>query len=69
MDDAISAQSAELTTVYAHAFAWSDCCEQVPAVFPYLQPVFEQPAPAGGFLAVSVTAGGASALTVPFEAE
>lgn len=69
VDDAIAAQSAEMTTVFAHAFALSDCREQVPAVFPYLQPVFEEPYPEDGFLAISVTAGGASALTVPFEAE
>ena len=68
VDDAIAAQSAEMTTVFAHAFPLLDCCEQVPAVFPYLQPVFEQPYPENGFLAISVTAGGASALTVPFEA-
>jgi len=56
------------TTVFAHAFSWKQCREEVPAVFPYLQEVFGQEQPSDGFLAISVTAGGASALTVPFEA-
>lgn len=68
VDEAIEAQSAEMTTVFAHAFPWQQCSEQVPAVFPYLQPVFEDPHPADGFLAICVTAGGASAFTVPFDA-
>lgn len=55
------------TTVFAHAFPLAKCRTGVPAVFPYLKGVFEQ-APADGFLAISVTAGGASAFTVPFEA-
>ena len=56
------------TTVFAHAFSWDQCRQEVPAVFPYLQSVFEQQQPDDGFLAVSVTAEGASALTVPFAA-
>ena len=68
VDDAIESQSAELTTVFADAFSWQECAEQVPQVFPYLSPVFQEPYPTDGFLAISVTAGGASALTVPFDA-
>ncbi len=56
------------TTVFAQAFPWTQCCSEVPAVFDYLAPVFEQPVPKDGFLAISVTSGGASALTVPFAA-
>lgn len=55
------------TTVFAYAFPLAKCRTEVPAVFPYLEGVFERP-PVDGFLAISVTAGGASALTVPFEA-
>lgn len=57
--------SDELTTVFAHAFPYAECAGEVPAVFPYLAPVFDNPLPTGEFLAISVTAGGASALTVP----
>jgi hypothetical protein len=55
------------TTVFAHAFPFSKCQTEVPAVFPYLRPALDKP-PADGFLAISVTSGGASALTVPFDA-
>jgi hypothetical protein len=58
----------EQTTVFAYAFAWEACQQEVPAVFPYLAPVFEQPPPRDGFMAISVTSGGASALTVPWNA-
>jgi hypothetical protein len=58
----------EQTTVFAYAFAWEACLQEVPAVFPYLAPVFEQPPPRDGFMAISVTSGGASALTVPWNA-
>src|SRR5690606_16148160 len=62
------AQDAESeTTVFAHAFPLAKCRTGVSAVFPYLKGVFEH-APAGGFLAVWVPAGGASACTVPFDA-
>lgn len=53
------------TTVFARAFAWEECQREVPAVFDYLAPVFEMPPPGDGFLAIAVTAGGASAFTVP----
>lgn len=56
------------TTVLARAISWSDACEGIGEVFPYLAEVFEQPAPDNGFLVVSITSGGASALTVPNDA-
>ena len=61
-------ESEGMTTVYAQAFPWNKCNEQIPEVFPYLGPVFDVPYPDDGFLAISVTCGGASALTVPFDA-
>lgn len=60
--------SDELTTVFAHAFPLAECAAEVPAVFPYLAPVFDEPLPRGEFLTISVTAGGASALRVPLTA-
>lgn len=65
-DRAASDDEAE-TTVFAHAFPFAKCRTEVPAVFPYLEPALKSP-PADGFLAISVTCGGASALTVPFDA-
>ncbi len=56
------------TTVFAYAFPLARCREEVPKVFPYLQPVFEEALPEDSFLAIAVTSGGASALTVPFAA-
>jgi hypothetical protein len=68
IEDAIADRDDESeTTVFAHAFPFARCRTEVPAVFPYLKPALETP-PADGFLAISVTAGGASALTVPFDA-
>jgi|GEM_PF-1410218 len=58
----------EVTTVYARAFSWAESRREVPLVFDYLAPVFETPAPVDGFLAIAVTAGGASAFTVPLSA-
>ncbi len=55
------------TTVFAHAFPFAQCQTEVPAVFPYLSPALKTP-PVDGFLAIAVTCGGASALTVPFSA-
>ena len=58
----------ELTTVFAQAFSLADSRREVPAVFAYLAPVFEADLPSDGFLAIAVTAGGASAFTVPLSA-
>ncbi len=56
------------TTVFAQAFPLAKCRGDISAVFPYLSPAFESDPPAEGFLAVAVTCGGASVLTVPFDA-
>lgn len=56
------------TTVFAYAFPLDQCRAEVPNVFPYLAPVFAEKLPADSFLAIAVTAGGASALTVPLDA-
>ena len=61
-------QADSRTTVFTHAFPWLDCRTEVPEVFPYLEPVFDEEYPENGFLAIAVTRGGASALTVPFTA-
>jgi hypothetical protein len=71
VDDAITHQAAsdpteEETTVFAVAFALEECQREIPPVFPYLEPALKQPAT--GFLAVSVTSGGASVLIVPPDA-
>ncbi len=68
VEDAIADQAAadpaeHETTVFALAFSLAECRLEIPPVFPYLEPALE--APAGGFLAVSITGGGASVLIVP----
>lgn len=68
VEDAIAQQSANETALFAYGFPMARCAEEVPRVFPYLAPVFEEPPPAEGFLAVVVAAGGAAAFTVPASA-
>lgn len=68
VDDAVANNQESETTVYARAEPWSVCREEVSAMFQYLKPVFEESPPEDGFLVVSVTAGGASALSVPMDA-
>lgn len=72
VDEAIDQQADRdeepIATVFAYGFARVECQSEVPQVFPYLAPVFDQPPPQDGFLAISVTSGGASALTVPRDA-
>lgn len=72
VDEAIAAQrsdgDSDKTTIFLCAFPYLKCRSEVPAVFAYLAPVFEGNAPTDGFLAIAVTSGGASALTVPFDA-
>lgn len=58
----------DLTTVFARAYPFAESRREVPAVFDYLAPVFEQELPSDGFLAIAVTAGGAAAFTVPLSA-
>ncbi len=68
VDDAIANTTTDDTTVFARAESWKQCKQEVPQTFEYLAPVFENGPPGDGFLAVSITAGGASALTVPMDA-
>lgn len=69
VEDAIAERDPdEDTVVFAAAFGWDDCRREVPEYFPYLAPVFEAAPPEDGVLVVSVTSGGASALTAPFDA-
>jgi len=68
VDDAIANNVDDDTTVYARAVSWQEARREVPETFEYLASVFADPPPADGFLVVSVTAGGASALTVPMGA-
>ncbi len=65
--EAAHAEADEEVTVFAYAFPLKQCCEEVPKLFPYLATVFASELPEDGFLVIVVTAGGASALTVPFE--
>jgi len=58
----------DLTTVFARAFPLAESRQEVPDVFPYLASVFEAELPTDGFLAIAVTACGASAFTVPLTA-
>jgi hypothetical protein len=66
--NAASDPSSDETTVFAYAFSLDDCRREVPPVFPYLAPALNGPADARGFWAISITAGGASILTVPLGA-
>ncbi|MAT68858.1 MAG: hypothetical protein CMJ58_04985 [Planctomycetaceae bacterium] len=59
--------SGDETTTLSRAVSFAEAKREIPQVFPYLEPVFAAP-PRDGFLAISVTAGGASALTVPPDA-
>jgi hypothetical protein len=68
VNDAIGMNDESDTTVFARPFPWKDSQREIPKTFPYLAPVFQSPPPTDGFLVVSVTAGGASALTVPHDA-
>lgn len=68
VDDAVANNRESDTTVYARAESWKQCQLEVPETFEYLAPVFADGPPADGFLVISITAGGASALTVPMSA-
>ncbi|QDS99726.1 hypothetical protein [Adhaeretor mobilis] len=75
VEDAIAEQQAsreaageDSTTVFATAVSHEEARQRIPELFPYLSAVFELEDSENGFLAISVTAGGACALTVPFEA-
>jgi hypothetical protein len=71
IEDAIAQHAAtdssdDETTVFAIGFPLEECRREIPSVFPYLEPALQ--APTSGFLAVSVTSGGASILIVPPDA-
>jgi hypothetical protein len=66
--NAASDPSADETTVFAYAFSLEECRREIPPVFPYLAPALNGPPDPRGFWAISVTAGGASILTVPPDA-
>lgn len=73
VDDAIAHHAADdpsgdETTVFAYAFSLAECRREIPAVFPYLAAGLEGSAGPDGFRAISVTSGGASLLTVPWDA-
>jgi hypothetical protein len=57
----------ERTTVFARAVGWSDAAKEISEAFPYLVEAFEEGPPDDGVLVISITAGGASALTAPFD--
>ena len=56
------------TTVFARSVTWQQCRDEIVDVFPYLKPAFADSPPTDGFMAVSVTSGGACALSVPRDA-
>lgn len=68
VDDAIANNDGADTTVYARAESWNQSRQHVPVTFDYLAPIFDEAPPEDGFLVISITAGGASALTVPMDA-
>lgn len=72
VDDAIAALAAESaeeqTPVYTVAFPLVQCRRETPKVFPYLSPALDEKPPRDGFLAICVTAGGASIFTAPHSA-
>ncbi len=68
LQEATEGQVTEETTIFVYAFPFDQCSEEVPRIFPYLGAMFNQPLPEDGVLAIAVTCGGASALTVPFSA-
>lgn len=72
IDDAIAAESGDdpenETTALARAVGWSDAGQAISDAFPYLAPIFDGRPPEDGVLVIGVTAGGASALTAPWEA-
>ena len=75
-DDAVAAaitdthaeDQAAATTVFARFVPWLECCSEIPRYFPYLEPALSAKPPKDAFLTISITSGGASALTVPLTA-
>lgn len=76
VDDAIAAQvdaddspgESDPTTVFARAIGWDEARDDLAAAFPYLKPALVDGPPEDGVFVVGVTAGGASAMTAPWDA-
>lgn len=58
----------DLAAVYAQAVPLVEAQRDFKKMFPYLAPILDDPPTNDGFLVISITAGGASALTVPMDA-
>ncbi|MEO1496885.1 MAG: hypothetical protein AAFV43_07015 [Planctomycetota bacterium] len=78
IDDAIALQHADNeadhdadagvdTTVFARALPWNEAAGDLREAFPYLAPALDTPPSDDGVFVISITAGGASALTAPLE--
>lgn len=63
-----SKESESLTTLFALPTEWQESREELSESFPYLAEFFEGDYPKDGLLVLSITAGGASGLGVPFDA-
>ena len=70
VDDALAAEAddANETIAFARAVAWEASREELSEAFPYLAEALRSSPPTDGVLVIGVTAGGASALTAPFDA-
>lgn len=74
VDEAIALQAEQAagqpipTTVFVSAIAYEDCRNEVAKAFPYLAEALAEPPSGDGVLIISVTSGGASALTAPLTA-
>ncbi len=63
-----SKENESLTTIFALPTEWHESREELSESFPYLAEFFEGEYPQDGLLVLSITAGGASGLGVPFDA-
>ena len=63
-----SKENESLTTIFALPTEWQESREELSESFPYLAEFFEGEYPQDGLLVLSITAGGASGLGVPFDA-
>ena len=55
-------------TAFARGVPWKESRAELSEAFPYLADALQSPPPSDGVLVISITAGGASALTAPFSA-
>lgn len=65
MESTVDENGEQRTTVFVAAFEFSVCKAQTPKVFPYLSDFFANPPGSDDVPIVSITSGGASALTAP----